>query len=360
MNAQTSQEAASNEQLHQRYLQINHTCQMIIQVRKDERNSRRNKCKRQPNQSALGRRNSRVSPELPVASELYLEQLQSAVSELSQPWLWAQYIYIDLAMIHLYYASGQFHCVHQAIELMAPSIPAKLESEIEDFWYHAAYHRLSLAELGPSRKNCRQWQSPDQMSPVNRYRVRRRFPCPTVQRCGGKKYKVSNANKQLLHSVYATNQKPSRHDKELLSGQTGLSTETITNWFKNRRQRSKHCSGQAGSSDTLQLGEPATMAQSPASSGYSSSSSTHDYYQPALAYDQPVQGQAPSYDIQQVPFLSEELIYEADLAAQVQSQDLVGASESEHNQQLVYSSTQNYFQEDSSYLNGYYPTLSYS
>lgn len=361
-SAPLSAEQELAAQKHQLFLSIDEQCRAIIMNRKHERNKLRSKFR---GAQALGRRNSRISPELPAPNELYLDQLREVTRQIPPDWLWANYIHIDLAMVHLYFANGQYECVHQAIQLMAHKVPAKLESDIEDFWYNAAYYRLPLAKEAKQRKSYKHCLSPDQMSPVNRYRVRKKFPCPTVQRCGGKKYKVSSATKQLLLSYFANNPRPCKNEKLALAEQTGLSPETISNWFKNRRQRSKIGGNQENFYEQPQM---AYMfpAESPASSGYCSStastSTQFDYYQqlPVVQeqQQQPEQHmyeQPPTQD--QIPFLDEDLISAADLAAQLETkQDALMSNGLETGQQLAYERypTAFTFSPDEYYLNNYH------
>ncbi|KII64904.1 Homeobox protein SIX4 [Thelohanellus kitauei] len=78
------------------------------------------------------------------------------------------------------------------------------------------------------------------LNPVERYRIRKRFPAP---------YSISNGEKTLynflessihrLYRVFDKIQYPDLKQKQMLMRETKLSMEQINNWFKNKRQRLK-------------------------------------------------------------------------------------------------------------------------
>lgn len=251
-------------------------CWEVFERRKSELLSLRTKVKRersQPEAQLRGRRKSH-EPELPHPDLAYVQHLRHLCRFLPADWQWGHYLCIDLALLHIGYADNQFEQVHNAIRLMVKTLPVSMEAEVEELWYNAAYRRPCLAGAG-SRRNGR-WRPAELMTPVNRYRVRKRCPCPTTDRCGVKKYKVSQATKELLMGTFRANPRPSREEKEQLSLVTGLSSETVSNWFKNRRQRTKM---EPKVADCEPIYDPPTSCElttSPASdssSGYASAGS---------------------------------------------------------------------------------------
>lgn len=51
--------------------------------------------------------------------------------------------------------------------------------------------------------------------------------------------KLSDKQQQLLEEAYKANQFPDKSAKQIISDQTDLSLMVITNWYKNRRRKSK-------------------------------------------------------------------------------------------------------------------------
>lgn len=197
---------------------------------------------------------------------------------------------IDRALIHILFALEDFDGVHQAIS--RSKIPIDLEIETEDLWDNASYRihmkspslnkrlrhfrrrtyspsvELSIADLDLA------YSDPKNLTAVNRYRIRKRRPCPTIHRYeGGKKYKISRKASQLMTEAFQMEAKPSRSSKEDIARQTGLKMETVSNWFKNRRQRAKarlSCStmssSQVSNSPNLAESSQTTLTQTEVSS----------------------------------------------------------------------------------------------
>lgn len=147
-------------------------------------------------------------------------------------WQWGKFPYIDLAILLGEFAANDFAQVQRHIKLGAANgwherMPKSLYLQIEALWDNASY-RLSTKKPF------------EELNPVDTYRIRGRNPCPLREWVGNRKYKISGDAKRLLLAEYRRDSKPSRGTKLALADETGLEYTTISNWFKNRRQRAQH------------------------------------------------------------------------------------------------------------------------
>lgn len=83
---------------------------------------------------------------------------------------------------------------------------------------------------------CR-WQRP---GPVDKYRVRKKFPLPrTIWDGEQKTHCFKERTRSLLREWYLQDPYPNPTKKRELAQATGLTPTQVGNWFKNRRQRDR-------------------------------------------------------------------------------------------------------------------------
>lgn len=160
-------------------------------------------------------------------------------------WQAGRWVNIDRALVHQSFAFSDFQQVHNLIRLMSSSsenhctggeksyVPIEYEGELEDLWHNATYELHLKANSSPVQ------QTVQDLSAVQKYRLRKRSPCPTETN-KGKRYKISNLAQQRLSEIYEHSMYPDKSQKFQLEKLFGLSKDQVSNWFKNRRQRYKH------------------------------------------------------------------------------------------------------------------------
>lgn len=168
---------------------------------------------------------------VPCDDPSYIANLNSSFANFdSTHWIWGRYINIDLAILHRAFGNGYYEQVQQmvkdALEGWSKGLPKNLYLEIEDIWYESSYR------LFPKKPY-------SELNPVDRYRIRKRNTCPLQDWVGGRKYKIGRFAREQLEEIYKNNRQPKGQVKQKVAEQTGLSYITISNWFKNRRQRTK-------------------------------------------------------------------------------------------------------------------------
>lgn len=78
------------------------------------------------------------------------------------------------------------------------------------------------------------------LGPVDKYRVRKRFPLPrTIWDGEQKTHCFKERTRKLLREFYLSDPYPSPTKKRELADATGLTATQVGNWFKNRRQRDR-------------------------------------------------------------------------------------------------------------------------
>eukprot|EP00794_Sanderia_malayensis_P020300 gene20300-22289_t len=78
------------------------------------------------------------------------------------------------------------------------------------------------------------------LGPVDKYRVRKRFPLPrTIWDGEQKTHCFKERTRKLLREFYISDPYPSPTKKRELADATGLTATQVGNWFKNRRQRDR-------------------------------------------------------------------------------------------------------------------------
>jgi len=182
----------------------------------------------------------------PSLEDGYVRQLYSllapTVCQLAEEdnWPWGRFIQIDRALLHILYAQARFESVRLSLcKIPVDLIPLELENELEELWYQSLY-QIALCKGNEG-------QQAKQLSSVNKYRIRKRHAPPTAQRGGHKKYSISRQAYELMAAEYVNNPRPRADIKSSIARRTGLKLSTVSNWFKNRRQRNKTRASSSGS-----------------------------------------------------------------------------------------------------------------
>lgn len=78
------------------------------------------------------------------------------------------------------------------------------------------------------------------LGPVDKYRVRKKFPLPkTIWDGEQKTHCFKERTRSTLREHYLRDPYPNPQMKKELAQKTGLSPMQVGNWFKNRRQRDR-------------------------------------------------------------------------------------------------------------------------
>nr|CAD2147115.1 unnamed protein product [Meloidogyne enterolobii] len=77
------------------------------------------------------------------------------------------------------------------------------------------------------------------LGPVDKYRVRKKHPCPPTIWDGEQKTHCFKEKQTILRKYYLQDCYPNPAKKKILAEETGLSPTQVGNWFKNRRQRDR-------------------------------------------------------------------------------------------------------------------------
>ncbi|XP_037575207.1 homeobox protein SIX6 [Dermacentor silvarum] len=108
------------------------------------------------------------------------------------------------------------------------------------------------------------------LGPVDKYRVRKKFPLPrTIWDGEQKTHCFKERTRSLLREWYLQDPYPNPTKKRELAQATGLTPTQVGNWFKNRRQRDR-----AAAAKNRLLQQQMQQQQQLAQQGYGSSSST--------------------------------------------------------------------------------------
>lgn len=217
-------------------------------------------------------------PHLPSINDDYITQLTDLIRILPHDYESCGYTHVDRAIIHIFFARGEYAQVQSSITKIAPTLPLVYHDEIEDLWAAASY-QLYMLEFNKSSLNS-----------VQRLRVRVRNPCPTIRLHGPKRYKMTESMRKTLELSFQGNPKPNKEAKNQLAESTGLKKTTISNWFKNRRARMR---SEMRSSFSIDSTSTASSSYSPSSehstgiSSYSPSYSSpvqNSYHEKPLMY----------------------------------------------------------------------------
>lgn len=114
-------------------------------------------------------------------------------------------------------------------------------------WLEAHYHEAEKLRGRPlgNLENYLQFQlinltNLNQLGPVDKYRVRKKFPLPrTIWDGEQKTHCFKERTRSLLREWYLQDPYPNPTKKRELASATGLTPTQVGNWFKNRRQRDR-------------------------------------------------------------------------------------------------------------------------
>lgn len=163
----------------------------------------------------------------PREQDEYIVSLASRLDYIPRSACGAQYKQIQRAIIHVAFARYEFELVRDHIRCVYRDMPLCYYSELEAFYYEAAY----ALKVSTSRIT--------HLSAVHKYRIRKKDPCPTIELIGRRRYNISEKASARMEEEFKVNPSPDRKKKEEISSDTGASLSTVSNWFKNRRQRVK-------------------------------------------------------------------------------------------------------------------------
>lgn len=112
-------------------------------------------------------------------------------------------------------------------------------SDLQEIWHYARYKESQL-------------KRGKELNPVEKYRLRRKFPPPKTIWDGEETvYSFKDSSRKYLKKFFNdVTQYPSQEQKREISRATGLKIVQISNWFKNRRQRDKTDNGSPPSSSS--------------------------------------------------------------------------------------------------------------
>lgn len=121
--------------------------------------------------------------------------------------------------------SGNYHELYFILENYKFSKDSHVK--LQTIWLEAHYNEAERLRGRP-------------LGPVDKYRVRKRFPLPrTIWDGEQKTHCFKERTRKLLREFYLSDPYPSPSKKRELADATGLTATQVGNWFKNRRQRDR-------------------------------------------------------------------------------------------------------------------------
>uniref|UniRef100_A0AC34RC03 Homeobox domain-containing protein n=1 Tax=Panagrolaimus sp. JU765 TaxID=591449 RepID=A0AC34RC03_9BILA len=146
---------------------------------------------------------------------------------------------VIIAYLNTLYYAGKYEEICKCLE--DTKFDEKYFEELRRLWYETKY-----AE-DQRRKN-------KLLGPVEKYRIRKKFPPPTSIWDGDEVvYSFREKDRAVLKKCYNQNKYPNPAEKRAIAEKTGLKIVQISNWFKNRRQRDKTGSDSSISPRTYNL-----------------------------------------------------------------------------------------------------------
>uniref|UniRef100_A0A671ND72 SIX homeobox 7 n=1 Tax=Sinocyclocheilus anshuiensis TaxID=1608454 RepID=A0A671ND72_9TELE len=115
--------------------------------------------------------------------------------------------------------SGNFEALYQILQ--SHRFTRESHAKLQDLWLDAHYREAERLRGRP-------------LGPVEKYRIRKKFPLPRTIWDG--------EQKTLLREWYLQDPYPNPSRKRHLAQATGLTPTQVGNWFKNRRQRDRAAS----------------------------------------------------------------------------------------------------------------------
>uniref|UniRef100_A0A914GXB4 Homeobox domain-containing protein n=1 Tax=Globodera rostochiensis TaxID=31243 RepID=A0A914GXB4_GLORO len=126
------------------------------------------------------------------------------------------------------YNTGNFKELYSILE--SHKFSQQCHQKLQHMWWDAHYQE---AERMRGRT----------LGPVDKYRVRKKYPCPpTIWDGEQKTHCFKEKTRTMLRQHYIQDQYPNPAKKKQLAEETGLTAMQVGNWFKNRRQRDRAAS----------------------------------------------------------------------------------------------------------------------
>ncbi|XP_023827736.1 homeobox protein SIX6-like isoform X1 [Salvelinus sp. IW2-2015] len=128
---------------------------------------------------------------------------------------------------------GNFEALYQILQ--SHRFTRESHAKLQDLWLDAHYREAERLRGRP-------------LGPVEKYRIRKKFPLPRTIWDGEQKthcFKVrhqAERTRSLLREWYLQDPYPNPSRKRHLAQATGLTPTQVGNWFKNRRQRDRAAS----------------------------------------------------------------------------------------------------------------------
>ncbi|XP_055317160.1 homeobox protein SIX3 isoform X2 [Sitodiplosis mosellana] len=123
------------------------------------------------------------------------------------------------------YHTGQFRELYTILE--RHKFTKHSHGKLQAMWLEAHYHEAEKLRGRP-------------LGPVDKYRVRKKFPLPrTIWDGEQKTHCFKERTRSLLREWYLQDPYPNPTKKRELAQATGLTPTQVGNWFKNRRQRDR-------------------------------------------------------------------------------------------------------------------------
>ncbi|VDP77790.1 unnamed protein product [Echinostoma caproni] len=121
--------------------------------------------------------------------------------------------------------TGNFRELYAILE--RHTFPKSSHVKLQALWLEAHYQEAEKLRGRP-------------LGPVDKYRVRKKFPMPrTIWDGEQKTHCFKERTRGLLREWYLQDPYPSPAKKRELASATGLTPTQVGNWFKNRRQRDR-------------------------------------------------------------------------------------------------------------------------
>uniref|UniRef100_A0A8W7JZ66 Homeobox domain-containing protein n=1 Tax=Anopheles albimanus TaxID=7167 RepID=A0A8W7JZ66_ANOAL len=123
------------------------------------------------------------------------------------------------------YHTGHFRELYSILE--RHKFTKTSHGKLQAMWLEAHYHEAEKLRGRP-------------LGPVDKYRVRKKFPLPrTIWDGEQKTHCFKERTRSLLREWYLQDPYPNPTKKRELAQATGLTPTQVGNWFKNRRQRDR-------------------------------------------------------------------------------------------------------------------------
>ncbi|XP_066469824.1 homeobox protein SIX6 [Tiliqua scincoides] len=121
--------------------------------------------------------------------------------------------------------AGHYRELYRLLE--GHKFPRESHAKLQALWLEAHYREAERLRGRP-------------LGPVDKYRVRKKFPLPrTIWDGEQKTHCFKERTRRLLREWYLQDPYPSPGKKRELAQATGLTPTQVGNWFKNRRQRDR-------------------------------------------------------------------------------------------------------------------------